>query len=109
MDTIVGAIHMLEGKNAVLSQIVYNVIQGRYGGLSQTSFADSLSQSLSASTVEQACLFNLLVDHVNQGQLNTSNSILPPSKLPMNLSKEERKGRSNKRVFTEMDSLQEIP
>jgi hypothetical protein len=27
----------------------------------------------------------------------------------MNLSKEERKGRSNKRVFFEMDSLQEIP
>jgi hypothetical protein len=48
----------------VLNQIVYDIIQGRYGGPSQTSFADSLSQSLSASMLEQACLFNLLVEHV---------------------------------------------
>jgi hypothetical protein len=53
--------------------------------------------------VEQARLFNLLVDHVNQDQLNTSNSVLPPSKLPMDLSKEERKSRSNKRVLPEID------
>jgi ribosomal protein L19 len=103
MDTIVGAIHMLEGQNSVLSQIVYDIIQGRYRGISQTSLADSLSQSLSASMVEQARLFNLLVDHVNQGQLNTSDSILPPSKLPMDLRKEERKCRSNKRVLSEID------
>jgi hypothetical protein len=57
MDTIVGAIQMLEGLNAVLSQIVYDIIQGCYGGLSQTSVADSLSQSLSAFIVEQAHLF----------------------------------------------------
>jgi hypothetical protein len=43
MDTIVGAIHMLEGQNAVLIQIVYDIIQGRYRGLSQNSLADSLS------------------------------------------------------------------
>jgi hypothetical protein len=103
MDTIVGAIHMLEVKNSVLSQIVYDIIQGRYGILSQTSLADSLSQSLSASMVEQARLFNLLVDHVNQNQLNTSDSILPPSKLPMDLRKEERKSQSNKRVLSEID------
>jgi hypothetical protein len=59
---------MLEGQNSVLNQIVYGIIQGRYGGPSQTSFADSLSQSLSASMVEQAHLFNLLVEHVNQDQ-----------------------------------------
>jgi hypothetical protein len=53
--------------------------------------------------VEQARLFNLLVDHISQGQPNTSNTILPPSKLPMDLIKEERKGRSNKRVLSEID------
>jgi hypothetical protein len=58
---------MLEGQNSVLNQIVYDIIQGRYGGPSQTSLADSLSQSLSASMVEQARLFNL-VEHVNQDQ-----------------------------------------
>jgi hypothetical protein len=53
--------------------------------------------------VEQAHLFNLLADHINPGQLNISDSLLPPSKLPMDLRKEERKSRSNKRVFSEMD------
>jgi hypothetical protein len=51
--------------NLVLSQIVYDIVQGHYRGLSQTSLADSLSQSLPTSMVEQARLFNLLVDHVN--------------------------------------------
>jgi hypothetical protein len=103
MNTIVVAIHMLERKNSVLNQIVYDIIQGHYRGQSQTSLADSLSQSLSASMVEQARLFDLLVDHVNQGQLNTSNSILPHSKLPMDLRKDERKSQSNKRVLSEID------
>jgi hypothetical protein len=52
----------------VLSQMVYDVIQGRYGKPYQNSLADSLSQSLSASMVEQACLFNLLEQYVNQDQ-----------------------------------------
>jgi hypothetical protein len=56
---------MLEEPNAVLSQIVHNIIQGSYQGLSQTSLADGLSQSLSTSMVEQARLFNLLVDHID--------------------------------------------
>jgi hypothetical protein len=43
---------MLEGQNSVLYQIVYDIIRGRYGGPSQTSLADSLSQSLFASMVE---------------------------------------------------------
>jgi hypothetical protein len=103
MNTIVSAIQMLEGQNSVLNQIVYDIIQGRYGGPSQTSLADSLSQSLSASMVEQACLFNLLVEHVTQGQLKTSDSILPPSQLPMDLRKEERTSRSNKQVLSEID------
>jgi uncharacterized protein YejL (UPF0352 family) len=59
---------MSEGQNLVLNQMVYDIIQGRYGGPSQTSLANSLSQSLSSSMVEQARLFNLLVEHVNQGQ-----------------------------------------
>jgi hypothetical protein len=96
MDTIVGTIQMLEGQSSVLSQIVYDIIQERYGGPSQTSLVDNLSQSLSASMVEQAHLFNLLVDHVTQGQLKTSDSILPPSQLPMDLTKEGRKSQSNK-------------
>jgi hypothetical protein len=96
IDTIVSAITMLEEQDSVLSQIVRNIIQGRYQGLSQTSLTDDLSQSLSTSMVEQARLCNLLVDHINQDQLSTSDSLLPPSKLPMDLSKEERKSRSNK-------------
>jgi hypothetical protein len=50
----------------MLNQMVYDIIQGRYGEPSQTSLADSLSQSLSASMVEQARLFNLLEEYVNQ-------------------------------------------
>jgi hypothetical protein len=53
--------------------------------------------------VEQARLFSLSADQVNQGQLNTSDSILPPSKLPMDLRKEDRKSQSNKRVLSEID------
>jgi hypothetical protein len=53
--------------------------------------------------VEQARLFNLLVDHVNQDQLKPSDSILSPSQLPMDLRKEERTSRSNKRVLFEID------
>jgi hypothetical protein len=96
MNTIVDAIQMLEGQNSVLSQIVYDIVQGCYGVLSQTSLADRLSQSLSASMVEQARLFNLLVEHVNQDQPQASDSILPPSQLPMDLSKEESESRSSK-------------
>jgi hypothetical protein len=94
---------MLEGQNSVLNQIVYDIIQGRYGGASQTSLADNLSQSLSASMVQQAHLINLLVGHVNQDQPQDSESILPPSQLPMDLRKEERTSRSNKRLLSEID------
>jgi hypothetical protein len=58
----------LEGQNSMLKQMVYDIIEGRYGEPSQTSLADSLSQSLSAAMVEQARLFNLLVGYVNQDQ-----------------------------------------
>jgi hypothetical protein len=103
MNTIVGAIQMLEGQNPVLSQIVYDIVQGCYGVLSRTSLADCLFQSLSASMVEQARLFNLLVEHVNQDQPQASDSILPPSQLPMDLSKEETKSQSGKQVLSEID------
>jgi hypothetical protein len=69
INAIIGATQLLEGQNSMLNQMVYNVIQGRYGEPSQTSLADSLSRSLSASMVEQARLFNLLVEYVNQDQL----------------------------------------
>jgi hypothetical protein len=103
INAIVGATQLLEGQNSMLNQMVYDVIQGRYGEPSQNSLADSLSQSLSASMVEQARLFNLLVEYVNQDQPQASDSILPPSRLPMDLREEERSNRGNKRVLSEID------
>jgi hypothetical protein len=103
VDTIAGAIKMLEEQNSVLSHIVDNILQDRHQGLSQTSLTDGLSQALFTSVVEQACLCNLLVDHMRKSQLNTSDSLLPPSKLPMNLTKGEGKSQNRKRAFPEMD------
>jgi hypothetical protein len=82
---------MLKKQNSVLSHIVDNILQDRYPGLSQTSLTDGLSQVLFTSTVEQARLCKLLVDNTKKSQLNTSDSLLPPSKLPMDLTKEEGK------------------
>jgi hypothetical protein len=48
-------------------------------------------------------LFNLLVEHVNQDQPQASNSIIPPSQLPMDLRQEERTSRSNNRILSEID------
>jgi hypothetical protein len=76
--------------------MVYDIIQGRYGKPYQNNLAVRLSQSLSASMVEQARLFNLLEEYVNQGQLQASDSILPPSRLPMDLREEEDAIRGNK-------------
>jgi hypothetical protein len=103
IDTIAGAIEMLEEQNSVLSHIVDIILQDCYQGLSQTSLTNSLSQALVTSVVEQARLCNLLADHMKKSQLNTSDSLLPPSKLPMDLTKEEGKSRSHKRAFPEMD------
>jgi hypothetical protein len=100
---ILGATQMLEGQNFMLNQMVYDIIQGHYGKPSQTSLADSLSRSLSASMVEQAQLFNLLVEYVNQDQPQASDFILPLSQLPMDLREEERANRGNKRVLSEID------
>jgi hypothetical protein len=77
INAIVGATQLLEGQNSMRNQMVYDIIQGRYGKPSQTSLEDSLSQSLSASMVEQARLFNLLVEYVNQDQPQACDSILP--------------------------------
>jgi hypothetical protein len=85
INAIVGATQLLEGQNSMLNQMVCDIIQGRYGEPSQTSLGDSLSQSLSASMVEQARLFNLLVEYVNKDQPRASDSILPLSQLPMDL------------------------
>jgi hypothetical protein len=103
IDTIAGAIEMLEEQNLVLNHIVDNILQDRYQGLSQTSLTDGLSQALVTSVVEQVRLCNLLVDHMKENQLNTSDSLLPPSKLPMDLTKEEGKSQSCKRAFPKMD------
>jgi hypothetical protein len=43
INAIVGATQLLEGQNSMLNQMVYDVIQGRYGKPSQNSLADSLS------------------------------------------------------------------
>jgi hypothetical protein len=53
--------------------------------------------------VEQARLFNLLAEYVNQDQPQAPDSMLPLSQLPMNLRKEERASRGNKRVLSEID------
>jgi hypothetical protein len=103
VNAIVGATQLLEGQNSMLSQMVYDVIQGRYGKPYQNNLADSLSQSLSASMVEQARLFNLLEEYVNQDQPQASDSILPPSRLPMDLRAEERVNKGSKRVLSEID------
>jgi hypothetical protein len=96
IDTIAGAIEMLEEQNSVLSHIVDNILQDCYQGLSQTSLMDGLSQALFTSVVEQAHLCNLLADHMKKSQLNTSDSLLRPSKLPMDLTKEEGKSQNRK-------------
>jgi hypothetical protein len=103
INAIVGATQLLEGQNSMLNQMVYDIIQGCNAEPSQTSLADSLSQSLFASMVEQARLFNLLVEYVNQDQPQASDSILPLSQLPMDLRLEERASRGNKRVLSEID------
>jgi hypothetical protein len=103
INAIVGATQLLEGQNSVLNQMVHDIIKGRYGKPYQNSLADSLSQSLSASMVEQARLFNLLEEYVNQDQSQASDSILPPSRLPMDLRTEEEAIRGNKRVLSEID------
>jgi hypothetical protein len=103
INAIVGATQLLEGQNSMLNQMVYDIIQGRYGKPSQNSLADNLSQSLSASMVKQARLFNLLVVYVNQDPPQASDSILTSSQLPMDLREEERANRGNKRVLSEID------
>jgi hypothetical protein len=103
INAIVGATQLLEWQNFMLNQMVYDILQGHYGEPSQTSLANSLSQSLSASMIEQARLFNLLVDYVNQDQPQASDSILHLSQLPMDLREEERASRGNKRVLSEID------
>jgi hypothetical protein len=45
IDTIAGAIKMLEEQNLVLGHMVDNILQDRYQGLSQTSLTDGLSQA----------------------------------------------------------------
>jgi hypothetical protein len=103
VNAIVGDPQLLEGQNSVLNQMVSDIIQGRYGKPYQNSLVDSLSQSLSASMVEQARLFNLLEEYVNQDPPQASDSILPPSRLPMDLRAEEKANRGNKRVLSEID------
>jgi hypothetical protein len=103
INAIVGATQLLEGQNSVLNQMVSDIIHGRYGNPYQNSLADNLSQSLSASMAEQARLFNLLEEYVNRDQPQASDSILPPSRLPMDLRAEERANRGNKQVLSEID------
>jgi hypothetical protein len=103
INAIVGITQLLEGQNSVLNQLVHDIIKGRYGKPYQNSLADSLSQSLSASMVEQARLFNLLEEYVSQDQPQASDSILPPSRLPMDLRAEEKTDQGRKRGLPEID------
>jgi hypothetical protein len=93
---------MLEGQNSVLNQLVYDIIQGRYGGPSRTSLADNLSVFICIHG-RAGPLVQSVGDHVNQDQPQASDSMLPPSQLPMDLRKEERTSRSNKRVLSEIN------
>jgi hypothetical protein len=43
INAIVGTTQLLEGQNSMLNQMVYDIIQGRYGKPNQNSLADSLS------------------------------------------------------------------
>jgi hypothetical protein len=52
IDTIAGAIKMLEEQNSVLSHIVDNILQDRDQELSQTSLTNGLSHALFTSVVE---------------------------------------------------------
>jgi hypothetical protein len=97
INVIVGATQLLEGQNSMLNQMVSDIIQGCYGKPYQNNLAVYLFQSLSASMVEQARLFNLLEEYVNQDQPQASDSILPPSRLPMDLRAEERANKGSKR------------
>jgi hypothetical protein len=103
INAVVGITQLLEGQNSVLNQIVYDIIEGRYGKPYQNGLADRLSQSLSASMVEQARLFNLLEEYVSQDQLQASDSILPPSRLPMDLRAEKKADQGRKRGLPEID------
>jgi hypothetical protein len=53
--------------------------------------------------VEQARLFNLLEEYVNRDQPQASESVLPPSRLPMDLRAEVKANRGNKWVLSEID------
>jgi hypothetical protein len=103
INAIVGATQLLEGQNSMLNQMVSDIIQGRYGKPYQNNLAVCLSQSLSASMVEQARLFNLLEEYVSQEQPQASDTILPPSRLPMDLRAEEKADQGHKRGLPEID------
>jgi hypothetical protein len=53
--------------------------------------------------VEQARLFILLVEHENQDQPQDSDSILPPSQLPVDFRKEEQTSWSSKQILSEIN------
>jgi hypothetical protein len=104
VDIFANTMKILEGQNLVLRQLVQNVIHNRYQGLSQTILSDSLSQAILKSIMEQAYLFNLLINHEAQNQQNQdSNSLLSSSQLAMDLRKEERRSKSHKRVLPGVD------
>jgi hypothetical protein len=68
-------------------------------GTISTSLAESLSQSLSASMVEQARLFNLLVEYVNQDQPQASDSILPLFNYQWTLEKKRGQVRATSEYY----------
>jgi hypothetical protein len=59
--------------------------------------------------MEQVYLFNLLMNHEAQNQQNQDanqqllDSLMPPSQLPMDLRKEERRSKSHKRDLPKID------
>jgi hypothetical protein len=109
VDIFANAMELLERQNLVMRQLVHGIIRDQCQGLSQTSLTNSLSQALSESIVKQVCLLNLLMNHEAQNQQSQDSnqqfleSLIPSSQLPLNLRKEDKRSRSNKRVLPKID------
>lgn len=85
------------------------MFQNHHQNLFSASLIGSLSQSLSESMVQQACLLNLLVKHTmlrQQSQASNqrnSESHSPPLKLAMGLKECEIKARKNNEALPSVD------
>jgi hypothetical protein len=74
-----------------------------------TGLGDSLSQALSKSMVDHARLFNMLMNHATQIQQSEDSNqhilepVLPPSKLPLDIKKEEGRSWCSQQMLPKVD------